>query len=58
MRSSGSAEDANEKAEILEDILAYPVSEHDDDDDNDSVVVFGNEQEEETENQDDTLVES
>ena len=56
-RSSGLAEDANEKAEILGDILAYPLSE-DDDDDGDGVVVFGNEQEEGTENQDDTLVES
>ena len=56
-RSLGSAEDANEKAEILEDILAYPLSE-DDDDDDDGVVVFSNEQEEGTENQDDTLVES
>ena len=59
VRSSGSAEDANEKAEILEDILAYPLSEEEDDDDNDDgVVVFGNKQEEGTENQDDTLVES
>ena len=58
VRSSGLAKDANEKAEILEDILAYPLSEDDDDDDNDGVVVFGNEQEEGTVNQDDTLVES
>ena len=61
-RSSGLAEDANEKAEILEDILAYPLSEDDDDDNNDDdddgVVMFGNKQEEGTENQDDTLVES
>ena len=61
-RGSGSAEDANEKAEILEDVLAYPLSDNDDnnddDNDDDGVVVFGNEQEEGTENQDDTLVAS
>ena len=54
-RSSGLAEDANQKAEILEDVLAYPLSDNDDNND-DGVVMFGNEQEEGTENQDDTLV--
>ena len=53
-RSSGSAEDAHQKAEILEDVLAYPLSEDDDnnkdDNDDDDVVVFSNEQEEGTEN--------
>ena len=55
-RSMGLAEDANQKAEILEDVLAYPLLD-DNDDNDDSVVMFGTEQEG-TENQDDSLVAS